>query len=293
VNYFVDPYNRFGNNCLGVYISAARQTKATQVRRFPHNALLMGDSRMEMMPADRIEHFKFFNAAFSGGTAEEAYYFLEHYASNEEVVVLGVSLGQCDPAPPAGDIFLPAGGTAVLDNVLSLKTLEYSFRTIIDHLERQPASFAPDGSAETITWFRLYDGEDPARQKWQLDGLKLDITNFSWPGGKSLTFYRKIAALLRERGIACVAVVLPMHEEVARQVQSSPARAAYEAWRAELGSIFPDVADLSFSQYDDAGNYFKTDSKHFKPDAGIRMLNQEVVPVALRAVKAGRSAVSN
>ena len=161
-------------------------------------------------------------------------------------------------------------------------------RTVIDRMERKPASFAPDGSAETITWFRLYDGDNPAFQKYQLDGLKRDYADFAWPGGKSLNYYRKIAALLRQRGIACVAVILPMHEVVTNHVRQSPSMAAYQAWRAELDTIFPTIVDLSFGSYDAAGNYFKSDSIHFKPDAGINMLNKEVVPVAIRAVKNGK-----
>ena len=75
LNYVVDPYNRFGHNRLGVYISAERESKSMQVRHYSHNALLLGNSRMAMVPADRLNGFHFFNGAFGGGTAEEAYYF--------------------------------------------------------------------------------------------------------------------------------------------------------------------------------------------------------------------------
>ncbi len=285
INFLVDPYDRYGNNRLGVYISAARQTKSTQVRRFPHNALLMGDSRMEMMPANRLEHFIFFNAAFSGGTAEEAYYFLEHYAAKQEVVVLGVGLGQGDPAKLSGDIFTSAGLGEAVENLLSLKTLEYSSRTIINFFQRQPPSFAPDGSAEMVTWFRLYEREDPAYQKYQQDVLKTNLTSFSWNKSGQMTFYRKIVALLSERKILCVAVVLPLHEALAAQVQSSPAMADYRAWHAELATVFTNVVDMSYDNYGASTNFFKCDSLHFKPDAGIRMLNSEAIPKAIMAVQ--------
>ena len=44
LNYAVAPYNRFGHNRLGVYVSAERESKSTEVRRYPHNALLLVDS---------------------------------------------------------------------------------------------------------------------------------------------------------------------------------------------------------------------------------------------------------
>src|SRR2546429_9163556 len=97
LNYVVDPYNRFGNNRLGVYISAERESKSTEVQRYPHNALLLGNSRMAMIPVAGASGFRFFNAAFAGATAEELYYFIIHYAKKEELVVLGTELGEGDP----------------------------------------------------------------------------------------------------------------------------------------------------------------------------------------------------
>jgi len=123
LNYCVDPYNRFGNNRLGVFISAERESKAVEVRRFPHNALLVGDSRMAMVPVSRLQDFRFFNGAFGGATSEEVYYFLNHFAIQDELVVVGIALGQCDPEIPQGDIFAPATWRSSRDNLLNLRTL--------------------------------------------------------------------------------------------------------------------------------------------------------------------------
>jgi hypothetical protein len=57
------------------------------------------------------------------------------------------------------------------------------------------------------------------------------------------------------------------------------------AWRRQLGILFPNVLDLSFSSYGAAGNSFKCDPAHFKPEVGVCMLNAEVIPVALRVVQ--------
>jgi hypothetical protein len=284
-NYLVDAYNRFGNNRLGVYISAERESKATELRRYPHNALLIGNSRMAMIPADRLESFHFFNAAFGGGTAEEEFHFLEHYATKEELVVLGIDLGQCNPPASHGDIFASPGLNAVLDNLLSLQTFEYSVRTISDHRAGKPASLRQDGSFNARGWFDLYDRENPAYVQWQLDGLKRGVDNYTAPPMERMTFYRKIAALLRERKIVCVVVVPPFHEALARYIQSSAALPAYQEWRRELGTIFPIVVDLSFGPDCAAENFFKSDVVHFKPEVGARLFNAKVIPVALEAVR--------
>jgi hypothetical protein len=284
-NFLVDPYNRFGNNRLGVFISAERESKPTEVRRYPHNALLIGNSRMAMIPADRLESFHFFNAAFGGGTAEEQYYFLEHYAAKEGVVVMGIDLGQCDPPASQGDIFARPSLNAVLDNLLSLQTLEYSVRTIFDHRDGKPATMRRDGSFNAQGWFELYDRENSAYVQWQLDGLKRGVDNYTAPPMERMAFYRKIAELLRERKIACVVVVPPFHEALAKYIQASATLPAYQQWRRELGSIFPVVVDLSFGPDCAAENFFKSDVVHFKPEVGVRLFNAKVIPVALEAVR--------
>ena len=47
------------------------------------------------------------------------------------------------------------------------------------------------------------------------------------------------------------------------------------------------MVDLSVSAYSAPENFFKSDAVHFKPDAGARMMNEEVIPVAekLRAAR--------
>ncbi len=285
-NFWVDPYNRFGNNRLGVYISAERETKATDVCRYPHNALLLGNSRMGMIQPGQLEGFRFFNAAFGGGTPEEAYYFLDHFARSQELVILGVDLGQCDPPSPQGDIFAPAGWKSALDNILNIKTVEYSARTISDHLAGKPSSIRRDGSFDTAGWFKLYDRENPSYLQWQLDGQKQGCDRFVCPTRERMSFLAKIAELLRQRGISCVVVIPPMHEVVAEHLRRSPVATAYAEWRRELDSIFPVVVDLSLGSYCVADNFFKSDAVHFKPDVGARMLNQEVIPVAVKVVKA-------
>jgi hypothetical protein len=100
-----------------------------------------------------------------------------------------------------------------------------------------------------------------------------------------MTFYLKLAQCLQQRGIACVVVVPPLYETVAQRVQASPGRAAFEPWLRQLKTVFPNVVDLSFSPYCAADNFFKCDPVHFKPDVGARMLNAEVIPLALKVLR--------
>ena len=80
-NYLVDPYDRFGNNRLGIYIMAEREMKASEVERYTHNALLIGNSRIASIPVSQMKEFRFFNASVAAASAEEIYFFLEHHAA--------------------------------------------------------------------------------------------------------------------------------------------------------------------------------------------------------------------
>ena len=286
LNYWVDPYNRFGHNRLGVYISAERESKSTEVRRYPHNALLLGNSRMAMIPVAQLNSFRFFNGALGGATAEETYYFVYHYVTRQDLVVLGVDLGAGNSPSLQGDIFASPSWTATLNALLNLSTVEYSFRTISEYAAGHPSSLGADGSFNPTRWFELYDHEDLPRLQWQLQRLEREVESYAGTTRERMSFYVKLADCLRRQGITCVVLVPPLHEEVAKHVQASPARAGLQTWRRQLETLFPNVVDLSFSTYGAADNFFKCDPAHFKPEVGVRMLNAEVIPVALRALQA-------
>jgi hypothetical protein len=286
LNYLVDPYNRYGLNRLGVYISADREYKSTEVRRYPHNALLLGNSRMAVIPPDRLNGFRFFNGAFAGASAEEVYYFVEHYAQKQELVILGVDLGTYDPPQLKGDIFAPPTCGSVVNNLFNLQTVEYSFRTISDHLAGIPSPMHPDGGFDMAFWVKNADVANPPYLNFQLEQLKRGCDSFALAPKERLSFYARIARCLQERGIPCVVLVPPLHEAVAQHVQATPARvAAYQAWKQQLNAIFPRIVDVSFSAYGAAGNFFRSDPAHFRAEVGVQILNTEVMPVALRLLQ--------
>jgi hypothetical protein len=291
LNYLVDPFNRYGCNRLGVYVAAERESKPTDVRRYPHNALLMGNSRMAMIPVQPVNGFRFFNAGFGGGTAAEAYHFLDHYATNLELVVLGIELGQYAGASSEPDIFAPPGWHWTLNNLLNVKTVESSVQTIAGHLSGDPPTLRVDGSFDAQRWFEVFDRPNPAVLEFHLERMKRGCIAFTGPAPGGMVIYARTAQLLRQRRITGVVLIPPFHEAVAKAIQNTPsAMAGYQAWRRELDAIFPDVVDLSLGPYCAAENFFQTDPVHFKPEAGVRMLNQEVIPVAIRAVRRDRAA---
>ena len=284
-NFVVDPFNRFGNNRLGVYISAERECKSHYVQQYSHDALLMGNSREIRIPPAQLAGFRFFNGAFSGATCEEMYFFLEHFARRQRVVVLAVDVGASDPAELHGDIFAPAGLAADLDNVLNVQTVEYSVRTLFESLSKNPQPIGRDGLIPPGSALRNADQDDPQRAAYILQLLQNKLEQYRCPPMEKMSFLVKIRDLLQHAGIACVVVIPPLHESLARSWQSGAAGQEVAQWKRQLHAIFPQVIDLSFSSYNAATNFYRADPIHFKPDVGVRLLNAEVIPVAAKLLQ--------
>jgi len=281
LNYRVDPYGHFGNNRWGVFISAEREAKPVLLQRYPHDALIIGNSKAAMIPAGQVNGFRFFNAAFAGATLEEDYYCIEHFANNQKLVVLEADYLQGDPPRNNGDIFAPADFSTTFRFLFSAKTVEYSVRTITEHFAGTPASLLPDGSPDATGWFKLYDHEDKAARQWQLDRLArlFDHTRIA-----PMSYYSRIAGLLRQRKIPCVVFVPPLQQELLDRLKSDAHQKIFNLWKSELCKSFPYVVDLSSGPYSGPENFFKTDPYHFKPDTAARLMNEKVIPVALQAV---------
>ncbi len=284
LNYTVDPYDRLGNNRLGIYISAEREMKATEVARQPHTAIFVGNSRMAAIPASRLNGFRFFNGAFSAANAEDVYWFLHHHAHTQELVVLGIDLGAKDPPTLNGDIFHRGDWAAAAEHLVNLQTLEYSFKTLFSHWAGKPSHYLPDGSLAAPDWGKAGKKDDPTIGKKYLDDMKAHTVNNVLPPPRTLSFYRKIADLLRERNITCVVVMPPIHEAVFRHVGEMNLQGLYEAWVAEVTSIFPNVVNLTGSPYGAASNFYLRDPLHYKPETGVQFMNEVVVPYAQKVL---------
>lgn len=287
LNLLVDPYNRYGFNRLGVYISAERECKATFAQRFEREVLLVGNSRMVGMAPQALREFRFFNGAFAGASSEEIFYFLEHFARQEKAVVIGIDAGTSDPreSERKGDIFAAPTLEGRMQNLLSLKTTEYSVRTIREALGPHPQPIGRDGEVPVADWIITASRDDPAAARLVIERMRRKWDEFECPSEREMMFYRRIRALLQERGIACIVLVPPMHEEVAAYVNGIPARQQLDRWYGMLRATFENVVDLAVSTYSSRTNFYPADPLHFKPATGIQILNADVIPLALEMLR--------
>ena len=279
LNYWIDPYNQYGNNRLGVYVTSDRESKATDVKRFKHNAILLGNSREGMIPPRKLDGFCFFNGAFGGGTAEEVYYFIEHFVFDQKVVILGIDYGQGDPPHPQGDLYAPKHFSHYISELLSLKTTENSFKTITDRLAGKKPSLERDGTFNAEGWFQKYDVEIPNRANLQIEDMKRALDTYENARPTSLTYYKKIAVILKERNIPCVIYIPPLPAPVAAHLPACGGSSNFANWERDMSSIFSNTVNLARASSGEIQNFFRSDLEHLTPNASARIVNQEVIPV--------------
>ena len=73
INYMIDPYNRMGNNRIGLFHSLDRDIK-NQIVFFNHDAILIGSSKTGRINPDELHFFTFYNASFDAATPEEIFF---------------------------------------------------------------------------------------------------------------------------------------------------------------------------------------------------------------------------
>jgi hypothetical protein len=102
-NVAVDPFGYFGFNRTGLFFDDERTFKLLQAHRYPHQALLLGDSRTAYVNPEAIRTPRFFNAAFGGASLDKMVWFWEHYGGNARVVVMGVLWTEVDRNAPVSE----------------------------------------------------------------------------------------------------------------------------------------------------------------------------------------------
>ena len=280
LNLFVDPYDRFGFNRLGTYISADREYKSTEFQRFAPESVLMGNSRAAIINAGRLNGPRFFNAAFAGAEPEEIHDFIDHYVRRQKLVVLGLDLFSFKPAAlPVADPFLPLSAHRALEYTLSLKNAEYSVRTVANSLAGKPRDYSPDGTFREANWAAKADAADNATAARKERELVDQLLTYRFDPSRVAPL-REIRDVLQQRGIPLIVYLPPMNANVWAKVQGTSGYEQMLLTRDAIKQIFPQAVDLTESDYSAPEGFFRGDPLHFRSAVGERFLNERVLPAA-------------
>jgi hypothetical protein len=281
VNYFVDPFDYFGRNSLGVYISAEREAKLTGLRQHPRDAILIGTSKAAMIDVSKVNGpAPFYNASLGGATPEEVIGLVQHVPSTSPLIVVALDFFQYgDRTPLQANPFPPETWQHDFGYLLNLQGLGYAWITVSGHLRKLPPTLRADGSFDSTSWREHYDRSDPAALARIMDEREATWRDFHFPPAR-LDQLELLRAALDNHGVPYVVFINPLNAEDLRRIRRAGLGPALDQWRARVLHDFPNVVDLSDSPYSSPANFFRLDPVHFYPEVGADILNRAVLPHA-------------
>lgn len=279
INYFVDPYMIFGKNQLGNFSSADRESKSFYYDQSDYDAIIMGNSRAAMIPADQLQGHNFFSATFGGALPEELYFFTHRFVKDVDVVVILLDQTSfTDKSPLVDDPFTPPSVTEKLAKLFGMQALDESIKTIRRSAKGEAPTFADDGSFIMHRWITARSIPNEALLQREFDTHRENYENFELMPER-MTYLRRLVEDLRGRGAWVVAVIAPVHEHSLELMEGTPAAEQLAEWKQQVRDIFPNTIDLMDSEYSASENFLATDPTHYKPEVGVRMINESVLPL--------------
>ncbi len=278
LNYFVDPNAYFGHNTLGFYTSTERQFKVLGLSRHPQDAVLLGNSKAALADTSLIPPPpRFFNAGVGGSLAEDILEMTKHLAAGSPLVVVALDFGQFGNEHPYGEN-LPAPFTwhEWLANLLSRDAVALSAKTIASAALRLAPTYRADGNFVAAGWYAHYDLNDPVARAQIVAAHNARLRGFQF-SPQRMALLQPLHDALAAHGRFLV-YILPAEAEEMAALKSLGLRPDYDAWRARVREVFPDVVDLTDTPYADPKNFFHLDIMHPYPNVGAQMIQEEVLP---------------
>lgn len=282
--YCLDPLDRFGRNRTGIHGWFERQHAVQQLRSKPHDAVLFSNSKLFMVPPDRIEGFTWINAAFGAASIEEIAGFIDAYIRHQSVCVIAIDLWDfrqgkvSNPGVPVA----PPTPIRPAEYLLSHEWLRRGVLNLAHHLQKRPPLLERGGYVNAAAFQDRVDrlAANPLAQQagkllyeWLADHFELDE--------ERLALLAEIRQILDQRGVRTVVILHPQHPTLLRLKEADRLRAASEAFRTALEKVFPDFVDLTTAVTDPA-DFLENDLLHYTPEVAVRLLNKKVVPTLVQ-----------
>lgn len=287
VNVGVDPFGYFGLNQTGLFFNDERSFKLNQVRHYPHDALILGDSRIAYVDPEPIRTPRFFNAGFGGASLEEVVWFWEHYSGSARLVVVGMLDGDVIGAPEISEEFTTRSWRDPLRYALSFELLKNS----LDAVQRRQTSAPPeyrDNGARGIAdkYIRHLQSEGtpsrllmtpfvpgsipPITPVQNLCAGRPDSPSPPDDVPEGMQRIGRMAALAEQRGAKLILFLQPRPRDVLTDAGRTysgphPERVRYIC---QLGLDYYDLTE----SYSDPSYYWSTDRLHYFPHVGVALL---------------------
>jgi len=281
-NAVVDPFGVTGLNRVGVYVVREREYKMTRIHHTPHNAVLLSHSRLSAQDPRLLEGWKFFNLAVGGGKLEELSAMLKDTKERPELVVLGLDFWMFNERYwPRAEPYKSITFRRLFERyLLSLDYFWESWNALAHAARGDTHVVHAPGFLDAEFW-RKGGESDPKKLQLVMDSVVRDYAYADWRTQE----LRDLKKWLEDREIPLVVFLHPESPILRAELTGPELAGHYENWRREMAGVFPDVIDLTASEYAVAENYYRYDPVHYKPEVSIAFLNEVVIPEAKRRLE--------
>lgn len=275
VNFAVDPYGLLGRNTVGLYFLSERQIKQN-ITTIPHDAIIIGSSRVAKIDPEALHAYRFYNASFSSALPEEIYAYLKDYAFKEKVVLIGLDFYMFNEAtfPLVNMRSFSSGQYTTYEYLLSLNVLLDSFKALTSHAANKKPLITEEG--QYVRPGTARETFDPKKYIGWLDHYREENYRDYAFSEERIQIVKQTRDLLKGRGIKAVFFINPEQRQIA-QLTTDPALAPlYLRWKARLKAVIPDIVDLTSPVYGytDPGLYEVNDPSHYLSSTGALFVNR-------------------
>jgi hypothetical protein len=291
VVFFVDPLARFNIDMDNITLFREREGKPWLIKLYPHNAILLGTSKLAYVNPDDIDtpDLKFFNSSFAGALPEEMYTFLKHFVPDSKLVVLSFDIIPMNENTWAmrreGNWQSPPFKIAVVNwfdylnnnREALLLALEYTWKG-----KPNPGTLHRNGARNIPHEISRSEAMSAPAFTGPLAILRgAAFRDFKY-SAQRIDYLVKIKALLDERRIPHLVLISPENRQMLDMIKASGNQWALDRFRSDVHRVFPGTIDYSNSWVSADENFLKFDPLHYLPDVGARMIRE-----ALRSLSAG------
>ncbi|MBI9081837.1 MAG: hypothetical protein JEY79_19110 [Pseudodesulfovibrio sp.] len=278
VNGFVDPLGKVHDPLFGLYYSSEREQKSRAVKYFPHNALLIGSSRVASINPDDVDcpGLTFFNAAFSSAQPEEIYNFLDLYANDVDMVVIGLDVFMFNEKHyEYSPRTFRENGFDDLGYFFSANTLGYSVGAFKKWMRGKEPNCKSNGQRNMSDKDQRDRGMEHVDYVETLAQLAKDHYANVHFSQRRIEILSDIERLMQDRGIRVVFFWNPINNAILEMVRSDRQMDEfYEKTKRDVRQAIPAIADYSGPEFSGSESFYKFDPVHYYSAVGAQVVKQ-------------------
>ena len=290
LNWIVDPFGRFGLNRVGLFFGSEREAAYGMVPHAEYDGIILGSSKAtEIQPSDLLGT-RLLNTAWSAALPEEMLYFLrdrfDPYRAGRYVVI-GFDFFMFNEfsLPFVGESkFTDDWADQALEYLLSLPIAGKSLGALWRAFREEPPDILPSGARNTAEHVAENPGLAISYGR-VLEALRGKVwANYQF-SQRRVEVLAEIKSLMERECTPTVVFLSPLHPEVRALIVEMQLEDHFEQFRAAVGRLFPDVIDLTASEWSQAEDFYRDDPFHYLPKTGADFFTRALQPQIVRAAQ--------